>query len=72
MDLVFLGVGIVVGVFGLLLLFAPKTLVHINEVFNRTVTTDPSVVKGSKFTGFALIIVGVYLFYRALQFGIFK
>ncbi|GEM_PF-2642596 len=72
MESLLLFTGIIVGIFGLLLVLAPKELIKLSEVLNRSLSSDKRVFNGRRIFGLIFILAGIYLFYVSSQYGLFK
>lgn len=67
MEYIYLTVGIIAAVVGLLLLFNPKLLVKVGETLNRTLTVDDIIFSRRTIFGILLVITGIFMFYRYIN-----
>lgn len=67
MEYIYLTVGIIAAVVGLLLLFNPKLLVKVGETLNRTLTVDDIIFSKRTIFGILLVITGIFMFYRYIN-----
>ena len=64
MNTVFVILGVIITIFGALLIFSPKALVRASDILNKTLATDQVVFSRRLVWGVLLIVAGIYLFYR--------
>lgn len=67
MEYIYLTVGIIAAVVGLLLLFNPKLLVKVGETLNRTLTVDDIIFSRRTIFGILLVITGIFMIYRYIN-----
>lgn len=67
MEYIYLTVGIIAAVVGVLLLFNPKLLVKVGETLNRTLTVDDIIFSRRTIFGILLVITGIFMFYRYIN-----
>ena len=63
MEKAFLVLGIFVGVYGLLLLIAPRLVLKIDGVVNRVIPLDAKILSRKYLVAAILILAGVYMIY---------
>jgi len=63
MELVFLLAIIIVIISGILLLIAPQYLVKANELANRIVSIDATIISRRFLFGTIMLIAGIYMLY---------
>ena len=68
MNILFFVIGIIVAIFGVLLVVSPKTIVRMSDILNKTLAIDQEILSRRLIWGILLIIAGVYLFYRYITF----
>ena len=64
--ILFLFLGVFFLAFGCIFLFAPQWIILLSQWGNRLVFTDHDAVVHRKFVGTALLVLGLFMFYRAL------
>ncbi len=63
MEFVFLLATIIVLIFGILLLIAPKYLLRVSEMLNRVVAIDATIISRRLVFGVIILIAGLYMLY---------
>ncbi|MGY8783536.1 MAG: hypothetical protein ACKVHA_09070 [Fidelibacterota bacterium] len=61
-------IGIISAIFGLLLIFSPKTILNIERQANRVIITDPFFIKYRHPLGGLLIVGAIYMIYVYIAF----
>ncbi len=59
----FLATGIFVGLFGILLIIAPKVVIRIERLTDHIVETDPKILTRRFLWGVLLILAGTHMIY---------
>lgn len=63
--LVFILIGFIFLLFGMLFLFAPRTIVKLSELGNKLIFTDHGTVAHRKWSGLLLLLMSLIMFYLA-------
>ena len=63
MNILILVTAIFVGVFGILLIIAPKTIIRVQRLTDSIVETDPKLISRRFLWGVLLILAGVHMIY---------
>jgi hypothetical protein len=63
--ILFIALGVISGVFGILFLFAPKALIYLSELSNRIFMTDEVAIRFRTWVGIVLLFASVLMFFVA-------
>ncbi|MCH8068043.1 MAG: hypothetical protein IID16_02045 [Candidatus Marinimicrobia bacterium] len=67
MEYIYVAVGIIAVVTGLLLLFNPKLLAKVGETLNRTLAVDEIIFSRRSIFGILLVIAGIFMIYKYIN-----
>ena len=64
--ILFVALGVIAAVFGVLFIFAPGALIYLSELSNKILMTDDVAIRFRKWVGAALLLVSVLMFVIAV------
>ncbi len=64
--ILFIALGVIAGVFGILFIFAPGALIYLSEISNRIFMTDDVAIRFRIWVGIVLLFASVFMFFIAV------